>query len=106
VGERPVDPLTLEAFITSEADFTLKTDDRRLVLRCRRLGRRVTFEATEAPCAYILRVHDCEVPAHVRADGKAAPRLDGQALEAAEAGWMLDGRTLVVKARARQIQGE
>jgi alpha-D-xyloside xylohydrolase len=106
VGERPADPLTVEAFVATRADFTVKGDDRCLVLRCQRQDRRIVFEASEAPCAYIVRLHECEPPSRVTADGTPLPRVESGALDQVEAGWALDGAVVMVKARARRIQVE
>ena len=38
------------------------------------------------------------------ADGHALPRLDRAALDRADRGWTVEGRTVVVKARARRIE--
>jgi alpha-D-xyloside xylohydrolase len=106
VGERPADPLTLEAFVTTQAEFTLRSDGRRTVLRCQRHDRRVLFEASDAPCTYILRLHYCDPPTRVQADGRPLPHLEPGALEAAEAGWAQDGRIVLVKARAAEVEIE
>jgi hypothetical protein len=106
VGERPADPLTIEAFVTAQAEFVLRSDAGRLVLRCHREGGQVAFEASEAPCTYILRLHQCEPPSRVQADGTSLSRLEPGALDQAAAGWALDDRVVIVKARARKIQLE
>ena len=104
VGERPADPLTIEAFVTSEAAFTLRGDAGTVALRCRRQGNEITFEASATPATYILRLRQAGPVRSVSADGLPIPRLDGPALERSEAGWTLDERIVVVKARARRIE--
>ena len=106
VGERPVDPLTIEAFVTTAAEFVVRSDAGRLALRCRREGRQIVCEASDAARTHILRLHQCERPSHVQADGVVLPHLDAAALEGAAGGWTLDGRVLIVKARARQFEVE
>jgi alpha-D-xyloside xylohydrolase len=104
VGERPADPLTIEAFVTSEAAFTLRGDAGTVALRCRRQGNEMTFEASATPATYILRLRQGGPVRSVSADGLPIPRLDGPALERSEAGWTLDERIVVVKARAHRIE--
>jgi hypothetical protein len=104
VGERPADPLTVEAFVTTEAAFTLRRHAGSVDLRCRREGSRLTFEASDVPASFVLRVRHHGPPSAVTADGQALPRLDRDAFDQAEHGWMVEGRTVVVKARARQIR--
>jgi hypothetical protein len=52
----------------------------------------------------VLRLHDAAVPGGVSADGQALSRREPAALGQAETGWAVEGRTVVVKARARRIE--
>jgi alpha-D-xyloside xylohydrolase len=106
VAERPADPLTVEAFVTTEATFALRGDSGRVDLRCRRNQRRVTFEASSAPATLVLRLHDVDPPAAATADGQPLPRLERIGLDRADRGWTVDGRTIVLKARARELRAE
>ncbi len=106
VGERPADPLTVEAFVTTEAAFTVRGEPGHLELHCRREGSRTTFDASDAPVTYELRLRDTPAPGTVTVDGQALSRLDPAALARADRGWTLDGATVVVKARARRIRIE
>jgi alpha-D-xyloside xylohydrolase len=104
VGERPADPLTVEAFVTNEAVFTLRGDAGAVVLRCGRRGNQVTFEASSTPATFVLRLRHGFAAATVLADGRAVSRVDPAALERSETGWTVDDRAVVVKARARRIE--
>jgi len=104
VGERPADPLTIEAFVTTEAAFALRGDGGDGDLACRRRGGEVTFEASAAPATFVLRVHDGPATTAVSADGRALPRLDAASLDRGETGWTVDDRIAVVRARARRIE--
>ena len=104
VGERPADPLTLEAFVTTEAEFTLRSDAGRLTFRARRRGSQLSLEASDTPCTYILRLHHAGTPASVQADGTALSRLELPALQGAAAGWAIDRNVLTVKARALEFE--
>jgi alpha-D-xyloside xylohydrolase len=104
VGERPADPLTVEAFVTTAARFALRQDAGPVDLECRRDGGQVVLRASEAPVTYVLRLHQTEPPASVAADGRTLSRLDSSALDRADEGWTLDGRVVVVKARARELR--
>jgi hypothetical protein len=106
VGERPADPLTVEAFVTGQAEFTFRSDAGRLGLRCRREGERVIFEASEAPVTYLLRLHGCARPRMVRADGTPLASVGREPLEAVAAGWIWERDVVTIKARARTIQVE
>ena len=104
VGDRPADPLTVEAFVTTSARFTLRQDAGRVDLECRRDGGRVVLRASDAPATYVLRVHHVEAPASVTADGRPLSRLEAGALDPADQGWTVDGRVVIVKARARELR--
>ncbi len=106
VGERPADPLTVEAFVTGKAEFTLRSDTGSLALRCHREGGRVSFEASEAAATYALRLHGCARPRMVRADGTPLASVGREPLETVAAGWIWEQDILTVKARARTIQVE
>ena len=114
VAERPADPLTVEAFVTAEAAFALRTDAGRLDLRCRREGPRTVLEASATPGSgpdfdiptLVLRLHHAGPPGGATADGHRLPRLDPDALDRTDRGWAVDGRTVVLKARARELRIE
>jgi hypothetical protein len=106
VAERPADPLTVEAFVTTEATFAYRTDAGRIDFRCRRDQRRFTVEAREADATLVLRLRDVDAARTVTADGQALPRLGLDELDRAERGWAIDGRTVIVKARARELRVE
>jgi alpha-D-xyloside xylohydrolase len=106
IAEAAADPLTVEAFVTTEATFGLRTDARQVDFRCRRQQKRVTLEASEAGATLILRLHDIDPPADARADGQSLPRLVPDRIDGADRGWAVDGRTTVLKARARELRTE
>ncbi len=104
VGERPADPLTVEAFVTNEAVFTLRGDAGLGSLRCGRRGNVVAFEATASPATFVVRLRQALSATTVSADGRPITRVDVAGLERSEAGWTIDDRVVVVKARARRIE--
>ncbi|PYM95123.1 MAG: alpha-xylosidase [Candidatus Rokuibacteriota bacterium] len=104
VGERPADPLTVEAFVTTEAAFALRGDGGAVDLACRRRGGELTFEASASPATFVLRVHDGPAATVVFADGRALPRLNTATLDRGETGWAVDDGIAVVRARARRIE--
>lgn len=104
VGERPADPLTVEAFVTGEAAFTLRRQGGPVVLHGRREGSRLTFEASEASVTFVLRVRHQARPEAVTANEKPLPHLDRGALERVDRGWTQEADAVVVKARARRIR--
>ncbi|HWT79608.1 MAG TPA: glycoside hydrolase family 31 protein, partial [Candidatus Methylomirabilis sp.] len=106
VTERLADPLTVEAFVTTQTEFRLKSDAGENVLRCRRHGGQTIFEASDAPCTFIVRLHECDPPSRVLAEGKPLARVESTGLTEAETGWAYEGRVVVAKARARQIRVE
>jgi alpha-D-xyloside xylohydrolase len=106
VAERPADPLTVEAFVTTEATFAFHTDAARIAFRCRRQDDRVTLDAPGADATLILRLREVDAPRTVTSGGQPLPRVDPGQLDRAERGWGVDGRTLVVKARTQELRIE
>jgi alpha-D-xyloside xylohydrolase len=106
VAEGPADPRTVEALVTTEATFAFRTDAGRIDFRCRRDQGRITLEAGGIEGALILRLRDVDAPRTAAADGQALPRLGLDELARADRGWAVDGRTAVVKARARELRIE
>jgi alpha-D-xyloside xylohydrolase len=106
VAERVADPLTVEAFVTTEATFALRTDEARVALRCRRDHRRVVFEADPTTATFVLRLHEMDAPKAAMADGEPLPRLERDRLGQADQGWAVDGRTTILKARAQELRTE
>ena len=105
VDERPADPLTVEAYATSDAAFTVRGDEGGTDLRVRRAGAELEFEASAAPVTYVVRFHGCAAAEAAAADGSPVPRAASEDdLGARLQGWT-DGRgAVVVKARARRIR--
>ncbi len=104
VGERAADPLTVEAFVTNDASFTVRGDFGAVALHCRRRGNELTFDASGTPAVFILRVQRGLSATAASADGQTIPRVDLAALERSQTGWTVDGPTVIVKARARRIE--
>jgi hypothetical protein len=94
----------VDAFVTREARFALRGDAGRADLTCRRDGGRLVFQASDTPATFVLRVHHAEPPAAVTADGRSLTRLDAGAIDRGETGWTVEGRMVVVRARAREIR--
>ena len=104
VGEKPADPLTVEAFVTKDASFTLRGDSGTVALHCRRRGNEVSFEASASAATFVLRLRQPHSVSSVSADGQTIPRLDVAELQRNGAGWTIDERVVVVRARARRIE--
>ena len=103
VGERALDPLTVEAFVSSEAAFTLQGDIGTIALRCARRGSEIAFEASAAPATFVLRLRHAGTVSGVTAGGRPLPRLDAAAVERGGVGWIADGQVVIVTARATRI---
>jgi alpha-D-xyloside xylohydrolase len=106
VAEKPADPLTVEAFVTTEATFAYRTDAAQIAFRARREEGRVTLEARGAEATLILRLRDAGSATTATADGRSLPRLALSEVDRADRGWAVDGRTVIVKARARELRVE
>ncbi len=97
VGEKPLNPVTLDIRVSSEAEFTLYDDDDRPgteeIVRCRasRSQNRISLELTASTKTYIAKFNGAGQPAKVTLNGMDVPRLDTlAALEKAALGWYFD----------------
>jgi hypothetical protein len=66
----------------------------------------MVFEASHPAATLVLRLHDVDLSAAALADGQPLPRLDRDRLDGADRGWMVEGRTTILKARARESRAE
>lgn len=104
VEEREADPLTVEAYVTRDATFTIQREDGPLSLLAHREGAEVEFDAARAPVTYVLRLHGCADAEAVSADGAPLPRVGSEAdLAGRPEGWAVEGGRVSAKARARRI---
>lgn len=105
VDEHPADPLTVEAYATDQAAFTVRADEGATDLRVRRAGTDLEFEASAAPVTYVVRFHGCAGAEGAVADGSPIPRAASEAELAKKLqGWVDGPEIVVVKARARRIR--
>jgi hypothetical protein len=64
------------------------------------------LEASSVAATVILRLHDVDSPEAALADGQPLPRLERARLDGTDRGWAVDGRTAILKARARELRTE
>jgi len=102
VGEKPFDPITLDIWLGSQAEFTLFDDDERArtqeIVKCQasRKGNQVTLNVGASPKTFVAKFNKTGRPKNVRVDGKEIPHLGSQqALESAESGWYFDSSSVV-----------
>jgi alpha-glucosidase (family GH31 glycosyl hydrolase) len=102
VDEQPLNPITLDIQISSEAECTLYDDDERAhteeIVKCQasKKGNQITLNVGASGNTYIAKFNKTSRPKHVSLNGKDALRLDSrQALEQAELGWYFDPSSVV-----------
>ena len=108
VGEKPFDPITLDIYLRSHAEFTLR-DDGEVALRGDRRPGEILFEISGATKNYILKFNRTPCPSRIVANGGELVRHSThEEFERATEGWYFDplgmvivkitakGRTLVV----------
>jgi alpha-D-xyloside xylohydrolase len=102
VGDKPLNPITLDIWLASEAEFTLYDDDERAhteeIVKCSasRTGSQVTLNVGASGKTYIARFNKTGRPRRVILNGKDMPHLASQqALENAELGWYFDPSSVV-----------
>ncbi len=105
VGEKPFDPITLDIWLTSQAEFTLFDDDERArtqeIVKCQagRKGNQITLNLGASAKTFVAKFNKTGRPKNVRLDGKEISHLGSQqqALEIADSGWYFDSSAVYVK---------
>ncbi|MFH1928116.1 MAG: alpha-xylosidase [Chloroflexota bacterium] len=98
VGEKDLDPLTLDVYLYRRARFTLYDDEETVNFEGRREGGDVTFEIDGSRKRYIVQFNKMGRPRTVEIEGRELQHHDAKrAFEEAEEGWWYDpmGRLLV-----------
>jgi alpha-D-xyloside xylohydrolase len=102
VGEKPLNPITLDIRLTSEADFTMYDDDERAhtqeIVTCEahKRGTQITLNAGPSSKAYIAKFNKTSRPKQVVVNGKEIPHLASQeALYTAKLGWYFEPSSAV-----------
>lgn len=96
VGEQPFDPVTLDVWLSSQAESTIYDDDEMVTCRARRNESRVVLEVSASKRTYIAKLNNTGCPAKVVLNGVDMPRLiSREELEKAQLGWCFDARFVV-----------
>jgi alpha-glucosidase (family GH31 glycosyl hydrolase) len=102
IDERPFNPVTLDIWLSSEAEFTLYDDNERArteeIVKCfaSKKGSHVVLNVGASAKTFIAKFNKTSRPKHVSLDGKQLPQLTSQqALASAELGWYFDPASVV-----------
>ena len=99
LGEKPVDPITLDVRLLSGAEFTLYDDDEVVECRASRRKGEVVVEVSASRRSYVVKLNKTGLPARAEFNGVEMPRASShEELEKAGHGWYFDP-SLVVYAR-------
>jgi alpha-D-xyloside xylohydrolase len=102
IGEKPTNPITLDTWLSSEAECTLYDDDERArtqeIVKCRasKKENQITLNVGASTKTFIARFNKTSRPKHVTLNGKDMPHLNSlQEIEKAELGWYFDPSSVV-----------
>jgi len=97
IGEKPLDPITLDIWLSSEAECTVYDDDERAhteeMVECqaRKKGSDITLSVGPSSKTFVAKFNKTNHPKQVTVNGKQIPHLASQqALEKAALGWHFD----------------
>ncbi len=97
IGERPFNPITLDIWLSSEAECAVYDDDERShtqeIVKCRasKKGARITLKVGASGKTYIAKFNKTGRPKRVSLNGKTMPhRSSQQALKEADPAWYFD----------------
>jgi alpha-D-xyloside xylohydrolase len=102
IDEKPFNPVTLDIWLSSEAEFTLYDDNERArteeIVKCHasRKGSQIVLNVGASAKTFVAKFNNTSRPKHVSLNGKQLPQLTSQqALESAELGWYFDPASVV-----------
>jgi hypothetical protein len=102
IDEKPFNPVTLDIWLSSEAEFTLYDDNERArteeIVKCHasRRGSQIVLNVGASAKTFVAKFNKTSRPKHVSLNGKQLPQLTSpQALESAELGWYFDPASVV-----------
>ena len=91
VGEKPFDPITLDIWLCSEAEFTIYDDDEMVECRAKREKEKIVLDVSASKKTYVARLNNTDCPTKVMLNGVDMLRLTSHAeLEQADHGWHFD----------------
>jgi alpha-glucosidase (family GH31 glycosyl hydrolase) len=91
VGEKPFNPITLDIWLSHEAEATIYDDDEVISCRARKTASEVALDVSASKKSFIARLNKSGCPSRVSLNGVAMPRLASLAeLEVADLGWFFD----------------
>jgi len=91
IDEKPFNPITLDIWLCSEAEFTIYDDDETVTCRARRKEDEIVLDVSASKKSYIVKLNNTGCPAKVDLNGVDMPRLASHVeLEKAERGWYFD----------------
>ncbi len=96
IGEKPFNPITLDTWLSSEAECTIYDDDEIVQCNARRKEDCVIINVSASKRTYILKLNRIGIPASVKLNGVKIPRMTSiKEFEATERGWYFDPSFIV-----------
>jgi alpha-glucosidase (family GH31 glycosyl hydrolase) len=102
ITERPSNAVTLDVWLSSEAEFTLYDDDERAhtmeVVRCRarKKGNEISLNVGPSGKSFVAKFNKASRPVRVHLNGREVPHLASQqAFDQANLGWYFDGASVI-----------
>lgn len=105
VGEKPLDPITLDIYLYTHAEFTMYDDDGKTVkFRGDKNPQKISFEIIGGAGNYVLRFNNTAHPSRVIFNGKEVARCSTyEEFERRGEGWWSDpSGTVIVKISCRE----
>jgi alpha-D-xyloside xylohydrolase len=103
IGEKPLDPLTLDVWVRASAETRIYRDEETWHCSARKTGDRMELQIKATPRACVVRLHGVPPPRQVEVNSAAIPRLESAAeLQETEQGWTIESPLVVsIKLRLR-----
>lgn len=102
IGEKPLNPITLDIWLSSQAECTLYDDDERAhteeIVKClaQKNGNQITLSVGPSGKTYIAKFRQTARPKQVAVNGTAIPYVwSFEAFQKANLGWYFDPSSVV-----------
>jgi alpha-D-xyloside xylohydrolase len=102
ITEKPSNPITLDIWLSSEAEFTLYDDDERAhteeIVKCqaRKKGSEIALNVSPSAKTFVAKFNKASRPKQATLNGKAIPYVSSmEALARADIGWYFDPSSVV-----------
>ena len=99
VGEKKLDPLTVDIYVQKKAEFAFYDDGKVVDFECSRDDSEITLKIGESNRTYIAKFNKINEPVNVEIKGRKISRCRGEDFEKIKEGWYFDDSNQVLRVK-------